>query len=335
MSSPISIAAALASLRLTFACLVAAATIAVVSQLTDRPFALYLAAPFALLFINLVAALVVTPKMRQQPGLLGFHLALAILALLAAFDRLMAFSGHVEVTAGAAFDPALVQASAGPLHRPSLSEIAFIQGDFTIQYSPGMKRRETVSHVRVPDGGTGWRTISFGDDRPLIASGYRFYTTFNKGFAPVLTYVDGTGQSHSGAVHLPSYPLNYYKQGTDWLPPGAGQAIKLWLHLPDQVYEEDARWEFETPQNTKLVVMQGDERHELRPGDEMATHDGILRYDGLRSWMGYTIDYAPLTPWMLGAVVVGVLFLAWHVLSKQLRKPWCEAPDGGGAAHAG
>lgn len=334
MIAPSAIAKSLASLRLTFVCLVAAAAIAIIAQLTDRPFALYLAAPFAVLFVNLIAALAATPKLRQQTGLLGFHLALAVLALLATFDRLMAFNGHVEVTAGTAFDPALVEASAGPLHQPRLSRIAFIQDDFAIEYAPGMKRRGTVSRVQVPDADAGWRMIAFGDDRPLIAAGYRFYTTFNKGFAPVLTYLDGAGQAHSGAVHLPSYPLNYYNQGTEWLPPGAAQPVKLWLHLPDQVYDETERWQFRKPDDAVLVVLQNDERHELRPGDAVAVGGGVLRYDELRTWMGYTIDYAPMTPWMLGAVVVGVLFLAWHVLSKQLRKPWCETPDASEVGHA-
>ncbi|MFM9845842.1 MAG: cytochrome c biogenesis protein ResB [Hyphomicrobiaceae bacterium] len=283
---------------------------------------MYLAVPFGILFLNLAAALMVTPKLRSHPGLLGFHLALAILALLAAADRLLGFTGHVEMTEGTAFDPSLVAATPGLLHETTLNRVSFVQDKFEIHYAPGMKRRETVNRVRIPLNPTEWRTVTFGDDRPLVAAGYRFYTSFNKGFAPVLTFTDAGGHSTTGAIHLPSYPLNHFKQGAEWTPPGAAEPIKIWLHLPAPAYDETAEWRFDTPVNASLVVIQGDRRQELSPGDSIALPTGDLRYRGLRTWMGYKISHNPLAPWMLSAVAIGITCLGWYLAGRMLRKPW-------------
>jgi len=323
---------ALASLWVTLASIAAAAVVALAGQGEELPVGLYIALPFAVLFINLVAALATNPVLRRQGGLAGFHVALTGLALLVSTDRLMAFYGHVEILEGAAFDPALVQASAGPLHPWGLDRVRFAQGGFDIAYAPGMKRRDTVSEVFVPDGRDGWQRTLVGDDRPLVAAGYRFYTSFNKGFAPVLTYVAPDGLAHSGAVHLPSYPLNYFKQGNDWVLPGTGERMKLWLHLPEPVYDEARAWRFRKPEDARLVLIDGERRYELRPGETLAVRGGLLRYDGLRSWMGYTISYNPLAPWMLAAAALGVLALGWHVAAKIRRTPWDpELREDGGA----
>ncbi|MFQ5618243.1 MAG: hypothetical protein ACE5FR_04655 [Rhodospirillales bacterium] len=326
---------ALASLWVTLAGLAAAAVVALAGQGGALPVGIYIALPFAVLFLNLVAALATTPALRRQGGLLAFHLALAGLALLIAADRLMAFYGHVEVSEGAAFDPALVEASAGPLHPWRLDEVRFAQGSFEIAYDPGMKRRGTVSEIFVPAGRIGWQRVVVGDDRPLIAAGYRFYTSFNKGFAPLLTYVTPDGLAHSGAVHLPSYPLNYFKQGNDWVLPGTEEHVKLWLHVPQPVYDEARSWRFAKPKDARLVLIEGGRRHELRPGQSVRIHGGLLRYDALRSWMGYTISYNPLVPWMLAAVALGVLAFAWHAVTKLRGTPWDPEPPRGGYADAG
>jgi len=323
---------ALASLWVTLASIAAAAVVALAGQGTAMPVGLYIALPFAALFVNLVAALATNPVLRRQGGLLGFHLALAGLALLVATDRLMAFYGHVEISEGAVFDPTLVEANAGPLHPWKLDRVRFAQGGFDISYAPGMKRRDTVSEIFVPDGHDGWQRALIGDDRPLIAAGYRFYTSFNKGFAPVLSYVAPDGVTHRGAVHLPSYPLNYFKQGNDWVLPGTEERVKLWLHLPGPVYDEARAWRFRKPEDARLVLIDGERRYELRPGETLAVRGGSLRYDELRSWMGYTISYNPLVPWMLAAAVLSILAFGWHAVAKFRRTPWdLDHRENGGA----
>jgi len=314
--------AALASLRLTLAAILAAGAIALSGELFDYPFGTAIALPFGVLCVNLLAALCTTPKLRSQAGLLGFHLALAALACLIAADRLIFLNGHVEVTEGTAFDAGLVEAEAGLLHPWSLAKVRFLQRDFDIGYAPGVKRRATVSRILLPTTDGGWTPGAIGDDRPLVAGNYRFYTSFNKGFAPILTYLDDQGRKHSGSVHLPSYPLNHFRQGTEWKPPGSTAPVKLWLHIPEPIYEEDESWRFRKPEDATLVVISAAGRGELRPGQSLSLGRGQLRYEELRSWMGYTIAYNPLTPWMLATVVIGVVCLGWHVCRKTLRISW-------------
>lgn len=319
---------AMASLRLTLVWLGVAAAIAVTGEIAVRPIGVWMALPFAALFLNLMAAIATTPKLRRQGGLLGFHLALASLALLAAADRLVSLSGHVEITEGTAFDERLVNAVAGPLHPWRLDGVRFVQEEFVIDYAPSMKRRETYSAVRIPTEDGGWRRLVVGDDDPVVVDGYRFYTSFNKGFAPLITYVDGDGRPHSGAVHLPSYPLNYYRQGNDWALPGGAGTVKLWLQIPQPVYDENSAWRFRKPTDAVLVVIDGEGRHELRPGESLPLRGGALRYDELRSWMGYTISYSPVASWMLAAAVVAVLSLAWHMAWKFSRYSWQDVGVG-------
>jgi cytochrome c biogenesis protein len=324
-----------ASLWLTLFCLVASAVIAVTSQMTDIPIGTWMALPFGILCLNLLAAIAVTPKLRFQAGLLGFHLALAALALMAAVDQLVALSGHVEITEGTAFDVRLVEAETGPLHSWQLDHVRFVQGEIDINYAPGMKRRDTRSTVYLPGADDSWRKMVVGDDNPVVVSDYRFYTTFNKGFAPVITYVDDEGSAHTGAVHLPSYPLNFYKQGNDWALPGGEHKVKLWLRIPDPVYAEDNAWRFGKPKDTVLVVIDGEQRHELRAGERLPIGSGTLRYEELRSWMGYTISYNPLAPWMMAAVVVAILCLGVHMTGKFARRSWVETGSGRAPRNAG
>jgi len=312
----------LASLWLTLACIAVSAAIALAGQVGSSAIGVWIAGPFAMLGVNLLAALAVTPKLRRQAGLLGFHLALAGLALLAAADQLIALRGHVEITEGTTFDDRLVVAEAGPFHPWGLDRVHFVQGGFEIDYAPRMKRGETRSTVLLPAPSGRWRREIVGDDDPVVFGDYRFYTSFNKGFAPVLTYVDRLGVPHAGSVHMPSYPLNYFKQGNAWQLPDGGGEVKLWLKIPEPVYDPERPWRFGKPDDAVLVVMDGGERHELRPGQSIPVGTGRLRYDELRSWMGYTIAYNPLTPWMLAAVAVAILCLGWHIVGRFRRVPW-------------
>lgn len=231
------------------------------------------------------------------------------------------------------FDPALVKAEAGPLHPWRLDEVAFLQGPFDISYLPGMKRRETVSTVRVPAGEGRWREMAMGDDVPLIVGHYRFYTAFNNGFAPVLAYTDPAGRAMMGSVHFPSYPLNDGNQANEWTPPGRAP-VQLWPSLAEPVYDEDAPWRFRRPENPVLVVIDGETRHELRPGGSVRlAGGGELGFVELRSWMGYTISASLFGPWLLAAAIAAGLALAAHLFLKMRPahprlSPALEVADG-------
>jgi len=293
----------------------------------------WIALPLAGLSVNLLAALLAEPTLRAQPMLFAFHAMLAVLVVLIGLDRLTMLKGHVEVTEGAMFDPALAQFEAGPLHPYALDEIAFVQGGFEINYLPGMKRRDTVSLLRIPGAGGEWHEARVGDDDPLIVGNYRLYTSFNKGFAPVITYTGLDGRSVTGAVHMPAYPLRDFDQGNEWTPPDRS-AVKLWLSLPEPVYDEAAAWTFRKPSNPTLVVLDRDQRRELAIGQAAAlAGGGAIRFDGLRSWMGYTITANLFNAWMMAVAVTACLALAVHLWEKfqPARRPQAAAEE---ARHA-
>lgn len=318
----------LASLKLTLAGMVLLAALLGWSRVEDRMAGDEVVVPLALLFVNLTAAVLTNRAFRAQPGLLVFHVGLALLALTAGLGQLTGLVGRVAVTEGTRMDPRSVIAEAGPLHRWGLDQVDFVQGPIAIDFAAGMHRVNTRSEVRVGEGG-GTRVI--GDEAPLMLSGYRFGTTPNKGFAPVLAWTPAGGGTGLHAVHLPSYPINDTAQTTEWaLPDGAGK-VTLWLEFTP-IFDETKPWRFRLPDDPRLVVLEGERREVLRPGEDMALAGGRLRFERVTTWMGYGIVSAPMVPWMIASVVVAALGLAWHVAGK-LRAltdspAWHEAAHG-------
>lgn len=285
--------------------------------------------PGALLVANLLAALATSARLKSLPMLFALHAALVVLILVIGLDRMSSMSGRVEVAEGAMFEAAAVKVEAGVLHRLQLDDIKFLQGAFEISYAPGMKRRHTDSLVRIPQQNGAWRDVRVGDDTPLILGDYRFYTTHNKGYAPIVTYVNASGVSRTGAIHLPSYPAHDNNQGLSWTPPGETKPLKIWLHIPEPVFEADKAWKFAKPANTRLVLIDGEQRHEIKVGETVTFGSAQLRYDGLRSWMGYSIVGQSMTPWVAAAGLMACAALLGHVLSALLSGSRKAMPEFG------
>jgi len=307
----------LGSHEVTLALLGAVALVVAGGLAAGIPVARWIVVPLGGLFVNLAAALVAQPTLRAQPMLFAFHAMLGVLLLLIAADRLTALRGHVEITEGAMFDPSIAEVEAGPLHPYHLDRVAFVQGPFEIRYMPGMKRRETISLLRIPEPGGRWTEARVGDDNALIFGDYRFYTSFNKGFAPVIAYTDAQGQEAVGAVHMPSYPLRDFEQGNDWTPPG-GAPLKFWLSIEEPIFNPDAEWVFRKPKDPTLVVIEGGgSRHPLALGQSVVLAGGAsIRFEALRTWMGYTISANPFSAWMIASAIVAFIALAAHLCEK-------------------
>ena len=272
--------------------------------------------PLCLLALNLCAAIFTNPRINRQPGLLVFHLGLLGIVVLAAIGRLTHLDAHIELVQDQDFDPGLLlDRKAGPLHDGNIQQVVFRQGFYTVEYDTGMKRGLTHSHVLVPGPGGGAVENIVGDDRPLVLQGYRFYTTFNKGFAVLLTWAPEQGTPITGAVNMPSYPLFDYKQDNTWHPPG-GSEIKFWLQLQTGLTEK-APWVLDG-RNAKgvLVVTTGGQRLELNPGQEVALPGGSLRYERLLTWMGYAVFYDPTIRWLFFVSIISVIGLGWHYWVK-------------------
>lgn len=272
-----------------------------------------LVAPLAFMAVTLLCAIFGYPRIHRQTGLLVFHVGLLAIVVLAALGRLTFFEARVEMLEGNLFNAQdLLDVRQGRWHRGKLSEVEFVQGPYRVEYSAGLVRGRTFNDVAVRNRVGEWETRVIGDDRVLVMDGYRFYTSFNKGYAPLLTWQpDGGSEPVSGAVHMPSYPMFAHKQDQIWQPP-QGPALKLWLRLETGL-QEDQAWVLNgQPVRSVLVVTEADKRHELLPGQAIAVAGGTVRYEKLLTWMGYKIFYDPTLHWMFAASVLSVAGLGWH-----------------------
>lgn len=290
----------------------------------------------ALLSLNLVAALVVHPAFRRQLPLLVAHLALLALVLLAAYGRLASLDGRFELTQGVPFDGTLIDARAGVLHHDGLQSLSFSHQGFEIDYAPGRKRGATRNPVTWRDEAGRERSAVIGDHRPLVLDGYRFYTSPNKGFAPMLAWTPAGGEPITGAVHLPAFPAHELRQSIEWSLPDGRRAWVL-LQTDEVLIDPSRPSRFSLPSRHMLVLRMDPLRHELQPGQSVELGGGTLTYLGLRSWMGYRVTYDPTLPWLLAAALLAAFALAWHYTQRfffpsPVAVPARPLPDG--ARHA-
>ena len=320
---------ALASLKLTLLGMVLLGIGAALSYGNPEHVSVWvLVAPLALLAVNLAAAILTNPRINRQPGLLVFHVGLLGMVLLAGIGRLTHLDAHLEIAKEQTFSPELLMdVRKGPWHAGGLDKVAFTQGGFTVDYAPELRRGLTHSQVFLPQPDGSVLEIDVGDDRPLVLERYRFYTTHNKGFAPVLTWIPEDGETVSGRVHMPSYPLFDYKQDNHWTPPGTEEDIKFWLQLDTGMTLEDS-WVLDG-RNSRgvLVVTSGDQRVELRPGEETQLPHGRLRFDYLTTWMGYRVFYDPTIQWLFFVSVAGVFGLGQFFWKKLSLVAWTDDDD--------
>lgn len=304
-----------ASSRLTMAGFALLAVGTLVSYNRPEVPAAAIAAPLALLAVNLAAALALKPALRRG-GLGVFHLALLLLLLLAGWGRLTHFDARVEVTEGTLLDPALIEATgSGPWHGTAWQRLSFRQGGFEVDYAPGVRRANTRSQVWI-EGEETPRVV--GDETPLIIEGYRFYTTHNKGLAPVLTWLADGAEPVQGSLHMPSYPLFDWKQENSWTSPD-GRPLRFWLRVVRPLPEQSA-WTLNPHDLATVLVVEVDaKRQELKPGESLQLPGATLRYDRLTGWMGYRVFYDPTIVPMLAVSLVGVLGLGWHLWGRSAR----------------
>ena len=277
---------------------------------------------FCLLGMNLLAALMTYPRLRQDRGLLLLHLSLLALLILAGTGRLARYEAQVELVDGQSLAAALpVETLRGPWHRGSLDDVDFTQGYFTVDYAPGLRRSDTRSQVSL-NGEINW----VGDEDALVLDGYRFYTTHNKGFAVLLTWQPEHGRSQSGAVHMPGYPFFAGHQKNRFSPSG-GDWLDLTLQLTEPV-QSNLAWRLDSRKaNGTLLIEHDGKRQVLAMGETLTLPDGKLRFDAVRGWMGYKVFYDPTLPWLMFSVVMALTGLLWHLLHSHLGKRQAQSRE--------
>lgn len=274
-----------------------------------------LIAPLVWIAINLLCAMASNVKLRRG-GLLVFHVALLAIILLVAIGRLTHLDGQIEISEGSIFSASEVNITRqGPLHPLRLDKVSFVQGPFTVNYAPGLRREQTRSQIMLT-AANGQRVSSVvSDANPLMVEGYRFSITSNKGFGVLLTWMPDQGEPITGTVNMPSYPFNDWNQENRWTPPGEAE-IKLRLLL-NSALNKDGAWMLSSKTtNAKLELDVGSQQMILLPGETARLAHGSLRYDELRAWMGYKVFYDPTLKWLFWVAVSGVLGMAWHFWRK-------------------
>ena len=73
-----------------------------------------------------------------------------------------------------------------------------------------------------------------------------------------------------------------------------------------------------------LVVTSGDQRSELKPGEDVALSHGRLRYDYLTTWMGYRVFYDPTIQWLFFVSIAGVLGLSHFFWVRLNLAAWTD-----------
>jgi len=310
MKTPHALIAHFGSLRSTLALFALLAAVVLL-----RPARWPLALVIAALGVNLLAALVVHPAFRRRLPLLVSHLALLALVLLVALGKLMALDGRFELTEGVPFDGTLIDRDAGPLHVDRLQRLSFRNDGFQIDYAPGRKRGATRNPVTWTGEDGLPQSAVIGDHHPLLLQGHRFYTSPNKGFAPVLRWLPERGEPQLGAVHLPSFPMHELQQSRAWALPDGREAWVM-LRIDEPLIDPQSAAHFSLPREHRLVLRIGAQRAELAPGQSVAVQGGTLVYEGLRTWMGYRVSYDPTLPWLLASSLLAALSLALHYLQK-------------------
>jgi hypothetical protein len=286
-------------------------------------------APFALLAVNLTAAIATRPRFRADLPLLLFHLSLLVLVMLFGTARLTYFDGAASLTRGVPFDGILLHDERGPRHPDRLGELRIAHEGFTERFPARGDYVATFSRVRWWDSEGDSHVAEIGDDWPLLLAGYRIYPTQFRGYSPLFHWAPDVGEEEYGTVQLSVDPKRRdFQPSGEWQVPG-GPVI--WAALNNETPLEAApgttRADLGAEQiRHHLVVRRGERRQELRPGEKLRLDTGTLTYVQLDSWMTYRITYDPTKPWLVSTVALAVGSLVWFYARRfRTRKSGSES----------
>lgn len=313
----------LASLKFTLVVMVLVGAGVIVSYRSEGVTTWTLAVPLFLFSLNVFAAILTNPVFRRQMPLLMFHLALVAIVLLIAVGRLSYMRGFVELAEGETFSAEIADVKKGPWHWSRLDRISFTNEGFQIDYATGVKHTKTTNTISWRDEDGKEKRGVIGDMTALTLYGYNFYTSDkNKGYAPTFTWHPDAAPPVMGTVHLPAYPRHEYRQAQTWTPPRSKTSVWVMLQFDDVILSHDKPSEFRLPSQHTLIVRVGEVRHELKSGQSVRLPDGVLEYNGLRTWLGYTIFYDFTLPWLLAAGLLAVGSIGVYFWRKFSLQPW-------------
>ena len=290
----------------------------------------------SLALVNLVSAINTQTSLRRNKALLVFHVSLAAMVILAGIGRLTYLKGRLELTQGAVFSGELLESEQGLFHRNTLNKLRFENLGYRVNYRKGLKRNNTINKIAWMDRGGKRRVSEIGDQFPLILDGYRFYTSFNKGFSLVFTW-QGTRGPVTGNVNLPSFPAREFEQAQYWQIPGTEKMIWSQLVPEKKIVTREQFFVLGELTNHHVVVRFENERFEMHPGEKVRLAEGRLQYEGVRQWMGYKVSYDWTRPWMIASCLMAIIAMMFYFVNKFLSSPvktpnhnLCHHDTGGG-----
>lgn len=263
--------------------------------------------PLAMFAVSLLAAIATNARFRRDPLLLGLHLGLLALVVMIALARLTYLDGMVSLTDGTTFPGQLDVDRRGPLHPGHVERLRFSNEGFIEDYTRADRWRTTRNQVRWWDAQGTSHFAEIGDDEPLVLGAYRIYTTFNRGYSPVLIWHPSDGLPQQGTVQLRAD--TDFGQANEWQPQG-GPPIWIMLETDEPVALQRGQRRHNLGASGlrhSLVVRTGNLRETMRPGDTLDLPGGRLTYVELGTWMGYRVVYDYAMYWIASSAAVVVL----------------------------
>ena len=196
--------------------------------------------PACLLILNFLLALFTRRIMKNNWLLMTFHFALIALVLLTFLGQMTYFRATLELGENEDFSGQLENIRKGPWHQYGLAQTQFTNLGFQIRYHKGIRRNDTRNQIQIALPENRQQLIEIGDHVPLVIGHYRFYTSHNKGYAPVFEWrKKDSEEAVVGSIHLPAYPVHEFRQALEWRIPGSQHQIWTMLQIDDEVLPED------------------------------------------------------------------------------------------------
>lgn len=275
--------------------------------------------PLGIFCLSLLAAMATNPRLRGDLPLLGLHLGLFALIVLFAAARLTYLDGHVSLERGQSFSGKLDIAEQGPWHFGKLPQLRFANDGFEETFRPGERWEVTANRIYWWNDAGQRQSASIGESRPLLLSGYRIYTTFNRGFSVHFQWENAAGEVELGNVQLRP---GEHDLANEWLLPNG---IKVWAMLQPQ--ESLQILPGESRRNLgvgtlghRLVIRHGEQRHVIARGESLDLPGGRLTYRKLDTWMGYRLVFDPTIHWLGAAGLFSVLCMVVYYGRLFIRK---------------
>jgi len=281
-----------------------------------------LALGYSLLLINLVFAILVREKIKNNPFLLLFHMALLLMLLAVGVSRLTYFKGWVQIAVDHPITEPSGVISKGPWHPNRFTNTRVALKEFSAEYREGGSRKSQKSVIQVGDN----KLVRVDDAETADILGYQFTISKNLGFALEFMWIGSDGNLIQGVSHFPSIIAYPETQGIDLQLPGVEKSIWIGLDIVSK-RQDFFTPEFRVPDDYSYTVMSTSGPLMVTPNSAVSLPEGQLMLNGLVPWIGYDLYYDPSIYFLLFTSLIGVCALALFLWQRQGKTSWILEND--------